>query len=76
MLLDTTAVLLAVGLGAAGFIVVVVVSAVVLRLIGFVVGDYDPDPAGTTGDSGDEPQGAPGKPPDPGPRSPGASGTP
>lgn len=45
MLLDATAILLAVGLAAAGFVVVVVVSAVVLRLIGFIVGDYDPAPA-------------------------------
>ena len=39
MLLDATAVLLGVGLAVAGFIVVVVVSATVLRLIGFVLGD-------------------------------------
>ena len=39
MLLDATAVLLGVGLAAAGFIVVIVVSATVLRLIGFVLGD-------------------------------------
>ena len=39
MLLDATAVLLGVGLAVAGFIVVIVVSATVLRLIGFVLGD-------------------------------------
>ena len=39
MLLDATALLLGVGLAVAGFIVVVVVSATVLRLIGFVLGD-------------------------------------
>ena len=39
MLLDSTAVLLGVGLAVAGFIVVIVVSATVLRLIGFVLGD-------------------------------------
>lgn len=39
MLLDATAVLLGVGLAVAGFIVVLVVSATVLRLIGFVLGD-------------------------------------
>lgn len=38
-MLDATAVLLGVGLAVAGFIVVVVVSATVLRLIGFVLGD-------------------------------------
>ena len=56
MLLDATVVLLGVGLAAAGFIVVVVVSATVLGLIGFVLGDgeatssdeppeEEPDPA-------------------------------
>ena len=39
VLLDAPAVLLGVGLAIAGFIVVVVVSATVLRLIGFVLGD-------------------------------------
>ena len=39
MLLDATAVLLGVGLAVAGFVVVIVVSATVLRLIGFVLGD-------------------------------------
>ena len=45
MLLDATAVLLGVGLAVAGFIVVVVVSATVLRLIGFVLGDSEPSSA-------------------------------
>ena len=39
MLLDAGALLLGVGLAVAGFVVVVVVSATVLRLIGFVLGD-------------------------------------
>lgn len=47
MLVDATAILLAVSLAAAGFVVVVVVSAVVLRLIGFIVGDYDSAPDGS-----------------------------
>jgi hypothetical protein len=54
VLLDTTTVLLAVGLAVAGFAVVVVVSAVVLRLIGFIVGDYDPDPGEPTGADSDD----------------------
>lgn len=44
MLLDATGVLLGVGLAVAGFVVVVVVSAVVLRLLGFVLGDGDQSP--------------------------------
>ena len=48
VLLDATAVLLGVGLAAAGFVVVIVVSATVLRLIGFVLGDGEAT-------SGDEP---------------------
>ena len=73
MLLDAPAVLLGLGLAAAGFIVVVVVSATVLRLIGFVLGDGEasavdgePDDEGSTAasdtasDAGDaEPHGAP-----------------
>ena len=46
MLLDATALLLGVGLAVAGFIVVVVVSATVLRLIGFVLGDGEATAAG------------------------------
>ena len=42
MLLDATSVLQGVGLAVAGFAVVVVVTAVVLRLIGVVLGDGDP----------------------------------
>ncbi|MBV8528941.1 MAG: hypothetical protein JOZ75_11540 [Candidatus Dormibacteraeota bacterium] len=57
MLLDTTAVLLAVGLAAAGFVVVIVVSATVLRLIGFVVGDYDQAPADASDNTPDEAEG-------------------
>ena len=56
MLLDSAALLLGVGLAAAGFIVVVVVSATVLRLIGFVLGDGEvdgePDEAASTGAEG------------------------
>lgn len=66
VLLDTGALLLGVGLAVAGFIVVVVVSATVLRLIGFVLGDGEagsaddapeqgasPSAAGTAGGPGD-----------------------
>lgn len=44
MLLDASGVLLGVGLALAGFVVVIVVSATVLRLIGFVLGDGEPNP--------------------------------
>ncbi|HEX6538240.1 MAG TPA: hypothetical protein VF155_03560 [Candidatus Dormibacteraeota bacterium] len=50
MLLDATGVLLGIGLAVAGFAVVVLVTALVLRLIGVVLGDDD---AGDTGDAGD-----------------------
>jgi hypothetical protein len=46
VLLDASGVLLGVGLAIAGFIVVIVVSATVLRLIGFVLGDGEPNPEG------------------------------
>jgi len=42
VLLDASGVLLGVGLAVAGFVVVIVVSATVLRLIGFVLGDGEP----------------------------------
>ena len=66
MLLDATAVLLGVGLAVAGFFVVLVVSATVLRLIGFVLGDGeatsedepDEDDVPAAGDS--PPSGPPG----------------
>lgn len=65
MLLDATAVLLGVGLAVAGFIVVVVVSATVLRLIGFVLGDgeatsVDEPPEGDAAPSSDSPAAEPG----------------
>ena len=55
MLLDTPAVLLAVGLAVAGFVVVVVVSAVVLRLIGYVLGDGEGPEDDSAGQPSDEP---------------------
>ena len=72
MLLDATAVLLGVGLAAAGFIVVVVVSATVLRLIGFVLGDgeatsADETPEGDATAPGDSPASEPGNTAPPGP---------
>lgn len=71
MLLDATAVLLGVGLAAAGFIVVVVVSATVLRLIGFVLGDgeatsADEPPEGEATPPGDSPASEPGNTAPPG----------
>ncbi len=51
MLLDASGVLLGVGLAVAGFVVVVVVSATVLRLIGFVLGDGEPNPEGEDADA-------------------------
>ena len=59
MLLDATALLLGVGLAVAGFVVVVVVSATVLRLIGFVLGDGEATSEDERADDDARPDGDP-----------------
>ena len=60
MLLDVGGVLLGVGLAVVGFAVVVIVSALVLRLLGVVLGDGARPPSGVgTGEDGTADAGEP-----------------